>query len=105
MSSASRLRRDGGGWKDIGVTQGVGSYTKHKQLHNMLSCHIYRDCFLSTSLSLKISTARKGGRFASLCTSAEPGQRFRARFLGKDLSARVLQLFSGSSSRSWSFTM
>lgn len=37
-------------------------------------------------------------------TSADLGQRWRARFLGKDRSARVLLVFSDTVSSGWSFT-
>lgn len=38
-------------------------------------------------------------------TCAESRQRFRAKFLGKEPSARVLLHFLDASSRAWSFTM
>lgn len=40
-----------------------------------------------------------------MCTSVELWLRFSARFLGRDLSARVLLWLLDSSSRGWSFTM
>lgn len=80
------------GWKDVGVTQRVGSFQKHKQLLHL--------CVNVFSISLHDFVLRR-----VMCTSVELWQRFSARFLGRDLSARVLLWLLDSSSRGWSFTM